>query len=141
MKHKHESEKNGLSTNDYTTSYYTNHDNDDYETKKISVESDQDFQKDLHKMNSENGDMVVFSGYNLQNLDHRIAKLAEKDKKDFKQKQEMLDEAENVRKANNNAKTVAERALMTDIEVNLEAKLDELDKESHNTNTKKTDGV
>ena len=31
MKHKKEAEKNGLSTDDYT-----NHENDDYESKKIS---------------------------------------------------------------------------------------------------------
>ena len=96
MKHKHEAEKEGLGTSDYS-----NHENDDYESKKISVESDQDFKKDLHKMNSESGSMVEFSGYNLENIDYQKAKEIEKDKKDTEWKRKMLAEAEKVREANN----------------------------------------
>ena len=95
MKHEDEAEKNGLSTSDYT-----DHESDDYDSKKISVESDQDFKKHLHKMKSENGSMVDFSGYNLQNEDDKMAKQAEEVKKDDEWKIKMLAEAEQVRNEN-----------------------------------------
>jgi len=95
MKHEDEAEKNGLSISDYT-----DHESDDYDSKKISVESDQDFKKHLHKMNSENGSMVDFSGYNLQNEDDKMAKQAEEVKKDDEWKIKMLAEAEQVRNEN-----------------------------------------
>lgn len=123
IKHNHEAEKNGLNISDFS-----NHENDDYESKKISVESEQDFKKDLHKVNNENGNMADFSSYNLSNDDNKLAMQRVKEQREFEEKKKMLAEAERVREANAQAKKDTERALMTDLEMNLEAKVSEFDK-------------
>ena len=55
-------------------------------------------------MNSENGDMVKFSGYNLENIDNKEAQMADKEKKETLWKNKMLGEAEKLREANAKAK-------------------------------------
>jgi len=48
---------------------FTNHDNDDFESKIVSVEGEKEFKKHLGKMNREKDKMVAYSEANLDNIE------------------------------------------------------------------------
>lgn len=81
-------------------------------------------------MRSESGHMADFSTYNLENIESKEAARAQKEVKEQKWRDEIFKESDKLREANAKAKKDAERALENDLEMNLEAKMNEFDKQS-----------
>jgi hypothetical protein len=74
--------------------------------------------------------MADFSSYNLENIESKEAARAQKEQKDQAWRTEIFQKSEKLLEANRKAKVDAERALENDLEMNLEAKMNEFDKQT-----------